>query len=1269
MSGKRNGIKRSIVSIMLGCVMLSASVPLYVNADEQTAQQQEVEEQTAVESDSSVGEKTEIEKSQQDKNGEAEDKSEKELAESHSSAKSETSQTSQTLNSDSQILNSEEKNNVAQDTASPEGHSKSSGEAEPNTNGSGKNMPTFEGTGTADNHVTVTAHAEAGVFPEGTSMKVTSASSNSAMQAAETLLDAPVIDAAAVDISFFDQNGTEIEPKEGRKVYISFQTDTDISGDTHTVIHIQDDGTAETVNSVSQVTGESAQFSAGSFSVYALVGTGDKSSCMETYEFYDSEGNVVSSQKVKKGDTLFKPEVPKTLDGKTFTGWTDDAGNYFESFGEVGDVSQDGATIALHASYQDAVYLYYYDQYGNLIESQPVAPNSTVAIAADTPLIQVQPLTECQDGWSTVQGGTEDVSGSFTVCTESVKLYPILKEGYWVDFQTNSESSVGRQFISRNAEGMDRQVKKPETDPVKQGYVFDQWYADKELSKPYDFTQEVTKPLTLYAGYKPASDTEYTVRYWIEYQKESGTGVGDGTWDYKMIAQEVLKGTTGDKAGYHTKLIFSAPYGKSDREYELNTDLTTANRYDPARPTIEADGSTVLNVYYRCKSYSLSINVPKADGTAQNLKYENVKCSADLTNFWKEVFSIRPESELFDGVHRFFFYLADGGAEFVEAPSNLSNMQAEDVAMNRQGTGRDNSFYEQYLETLHGKAPEGKTVVNNTSIRGASDTKTYYLQKEDQFSSGTFGGTNVTTNDFPGFTPVMEYSDGNYHPFGEHNAQVWFRYPESAFQSQNPGATYFVARNPYGTQHMYNGADEPIRIYYTRNSYSLNFHTEGGPEVTNQNVLYEDDLSRYNPSEYVVNQTAMKNGNEEFVFAGWYTDSNYSKPFDFNSTMPAYELDLYAKWVPRTYTVTFDTGKGSPFKKITNIRYGTTVARPENPTYEGHIFLGWTLDDRPYSFESGVTGDIVLKAEWRSIDAWRVQYDLNGGSGKCPSNVENYYENAGVTVASADGITAPEGKVFLGWKSSSDGKVYYPNASAPMSFGGMTLTAQWGDAEKTVQLIYDFNFERFGIHTEGNSSYTTGALKNNSRIELQDISSFRAVPSGYAFKGWYLDKECKDGPYNTVMADSLVGDGNRVYAKWNRIYTIIYTDGAGGSIFADRIYQVENGESTPEYGDTCSREGYIFRGWSPAVKKTVTGDETYSAVWEKNTGNTAEKTETGALQPTSGKTTGMQAVSAVVVSSTPKTGDSGQTMLWLVLLIISSASALMIVLAYHRRSY
>lgn len=142
-----------------------------------------------------------------------------------------------------------------------------------------------------------------------------------------------------------------------------------------------------------------------------------------------------------------------------------------------------------------------------------------------------------------------------------------------------------------------------------------------------------------------------------------------------------------------------------------------------------------------------------------------------------------------------------------------------------------------------------------------------------------------------------------------------------------------------------------------------------------------------------------------------------------------------------------------------------------------------------------------------------------------------------MTAASAEGITAPAGKVFLRWKSSSDGKRYYPNAVIAMPYGGLTLTAQWGDAEQAADLIYDFNFDQFGISAEGNSSETVTALKNNSVIELADISSMRAVPAGYAFRGWYLDKECTNGPVQEVLVDDLNQNGNRVYAKWERIST------------------------------------------------------------------------------------------------------------------------------------
>lgn len=1093
-------------------------------------------------------------------------------------------------------------------------------------------MPAFDATVESSDRTTVTVHADPGTFPAGTSVKVSPASSEAAIRAAKGSIEACVVDAAAVDISFIDKSGAEIEPAQGKNVQVMMKADSPVEGDGHELIHIKDDGSAEAVSSTSRVTDKTAQFSADSFSVYAIVGTEDKNKFTSTYEFYDNDGKQISTQKVKSGDQLLTPKVPKTIDGKKFSGWTDASGNYFDSFGKVGTISKDGSTIRLYAKYQDAVYIYYYDQYDNLIKSQQVEPDSTVTIEHDAPLIQVQPLTQCQDGWSTSKNGTNDVSGQYTIGTRSVKLYPILKEGYWISFDTNSRYSIAKQFIPLDAIGDGKKVNRPSSDPSKDGYVFDQWYVDKDLKTPYDFNKDVTEPLTLYAGYKPATDTKYTVRYWIEYQKKAGSSVGDGVWDYMMLADDERTGTTGQKATFDPDLIFSTNYNKSKDGYELNTEKTIA-------PEIKGDGSTVYNVYYKCRPYDLSITVPKSDGTETTLSYKNVKYSSSLSQLWNDVFAITPESELFDDAHSYHYKSGSGGYISINSGDEFPTMPANNVELTRYEHKPFNCFTKIYAETLNGSAPDGTEAVHNTSLRSQDDEKTYFLYK-GAAAYNPRGWDIVHFDLLKGFTPVMGRSDGHYY-INDNLIHVYFNYLKDDFVKDHPGIEYNVVYNADGTQHLYSGSDDPIRIYFQRNRYDLVFNTNGGPKVSTKSVLFQDDLDQYDPSSYVVGKTTKTVGNEKFVFDGWYSDPELETRFDFTShaTMPYYNLYLYAKWVPETHDVTFDTGKGSHVNKASDIEYGHTVEKPDDPNYEGHVFLGWTLNGRPYSFESGVTKNITLKAEWRSIKAWPVKYDLNGGNGTIPGSAEKYYEDSGVTVGSADGVTAPEGKVFLGWKCSSDGKLYYPNASIPMAFGGMTLTAQWGDLAKSPSLTYDFNFDQFKITSGGISSETVNTAENNSILDLQDIRAFRNIPSGYVFKGWYLDKECTKGPINKVMVDNLEGNTNRVYAKWNRVYTVSYQDGVSGTVFEPQNYKVESGKMTPGFNGTPKRSGYTFKGWSPKVSDAVTCSVTYYATWEKDVNASSSSSH-----PT----------------NTPRTGDDQHLDLYL--FILTGALTLLIAL-------
>ena len=66
-------------------------------------------------------------------------------------------------------------------------------------------------------------------------------------------------------------------------------------------------------------------------------------------------------------------------------------------------------------------------------------------------------------------------------------------------------------------------------------------------------------------------------------------------------------------------------------------------------------------------------------------------------------------------------------------------------------------------------------------------------------------------------------------------------------------------------------------------------------------------------------------------------------------------------------------------------------------------------------------------------------------------------------------------------------------------------------------------------------------------------------------------------------------------------YTVTYTDGVDGEVvFEDKVFNVVVDSLTPEFGETPTRAGYTFKGWSPAVEEKVTKNVTYNATWDMN---------------------------------------------------------------------
>lgn len=69
-----------------------------------------------------------------------------------------------------------------------------------------------------------------------------------------------------------------------------------------------------------------------------------------------------------------------------------------------------------------------------------------------------------------------------------------------------------------------------------------------------------------------------------------------------------------------------------------------------------------------------------------------------------------------------------------------------------------------------------------------------------------------------------------------------------------------------------------------------------------------------------------------------------------------------------SYKVAFDTDGGS-IVELQNVGKGETAKKPTDPTKNGFVFDGWTLDGTDYDFSSPVTKDVTLVARWASKTA------------------------------------------------------------------------------------------------------------------------------------------------------------------------------------------------------------------------------------------------------------------------------------------------------------
>ena len=375
--------------------------------------------------------------------------------------------------------------------------------------------------------------------------------------------------------------------------------------------------------------------------------------------------------------------------------------------------------------------------------------------------------------------------------------------------------------------------------------------------------------------------------------------------------------------------------------------------------------------------------------------------------------------------------------------------------------------------------------------------------------------------------------------------------------TQTGWATVDGGEKVYDLDAIY-GENAPITLYpvWTANQYTVTLDSNGGGAVTPSTVTvtYGEDC----PTIPVLQWAGH-------IFYGWYDAQAGGKQYvdgNGNSTARYDKTEnctLYAIWSDAPLcTVTFDPNGGILAGKNTSEQRSNDSVqyKPDDPTREGHSFLGWYQDPactQRWDFDDWVTGNMTLYAGWSILD-YTIHFDTAGGS-----------EIGHITQDYGTAITAPAaptktGYTFIGWE---------PELPATMPAKVMTVTAQWRLDRYTIS--YNLNN---GTATGNPDSYT---------VESDAITLNTPTRPGYTFTGW--SGTGLTGENNLTVTIPKGSTGDRSYtAHWRynggggsgySYYTIQATAGAGGSISPSGNVSVREGRDqtftiTPDQGYAVS---------------------------------------------------------------------------------------------------
>ncbi len=972
--------------------------------------------------------------------------------------------------------------------------------------------PAFDQSEMAGN-VVVHATAAEGVLPRDSKLVVKRITRKAILNAVEETVsekNMEVESAVALDVTIQSKDGVEIQPNGF--VNISFENVAASAQETN-VYHVTNDA-----STVTEVATNAQSFDADHFSIYVI--TNENKVPLTTFNFV-ANGTTVSTQIVKSGDTLIAPTAPDMI-GQAFVGWVDEAGNSFTGFGKQAEITET-TTRTITARYEAALYIYFLNPDGSqIMRTEKVGDHEAHDFTAVSYEVD---STHKLVGWAAKKNGTENIADKISVPADqtSVNVYAIIKEGYWVSFNSDGGSIVDSQFVLHG----DNLVLDKSTTPTKPGYSFDGWY--NGLTK-VENGATVTSPMTLTAHWK-AAQVNYTINYWQQKVTDDKNAT-DAQKTYEYVEAVTKKATTGTRV--------SATNSKTYKGFKYNANNSSKD------VEISGDGTTIINVYYDRVLCTVNFHVDKGgylwsdwqitktvtglyganlpEGAWDSSSYwtvekgggtgcilltsfdfetagyannqGNITTNGVVTtcNFYRQgksgSASVHYYNEQADGSYKLVQTIKTGGGTLnVHEKYAGYDLYKYTTAKN---PGTSSSYWEKQEDVYDGKR------LDDYPVSIASKLKTYSLSYYN-YNSVTKTEKNIkytaSLKSYENYTPARPSELPSYYLFGG-----WYK--------DKACTTKF----DFNTEKMPN-ANLQIYAKWTAKKINLTYNLntpDGTSKKVNGDVAAGTIASDVLPSIPTV---------DEYSFAGWYVadENGHMTTVAFNANDAILkDTNVIGKWLYNGKLTVKYVADGVEAPKDNNVYAGGAKATVANGvTKDGKKFLGWQLDGNVYqpgqNFEvnKDLADDknvITLTAVFGDSETSAIlNYHPGNGNGEDQSvailnNVEVALESTSNLHYSAPG----EDYYFAGWATSME-------------------DAQKGNAKYAVG-------EKVRVNADSsNDLYATWVKKTVIKVtansntlpyngEVQKVEGIKDVTAGYEVTGLTAEAKGKDfGTYDTEI--------------------------------------------------------------------------------------------------------------------------------------------------------